>query len=201
MPRRLISFPAYRHHKARNSAVVSFTHGRDIYLGPWKSRRSRELYDQLIALWLQHGRTLPDEVLANFCTGEPTVDVHLDLRRRTPRIADDSKSSADDSRPLADSDAGWTLRQLADEFNAHAVIYYRKHDRSTREAEQIAEALVVAVELFGAQPVSQFGPLRFQQVRDAMVGKGWSRSYRTNPLMPLPSRDRTASPPHFFWLW
>jgi hypothetical protein len=66
MPKLAYSVPKYRRHKAKNLAVVSFGRGRDIYLGPWKSRRSRELYDQLIALWLQHGRSLPDEVLAEF---------------------------------------------------------------------------------------------------------------------------------------
>ncbi len=33
------------------------------------------------------------------------------------------------------------------------------------------------MQVFGKEPASQFGPLKFQLVRDAMVAKGWSRSY------------------------
>ncbi len=169
MPRCLISIPKYRRKKSRNLAVVSFDH-RDVYLGPWKSRRSRELYDQLIAVWLQHGRNLPDDVLANFCVGE--VDVHVHMGIASPpappsRVEIVSAGNSDDI----------SLAALAEEYNRHAEVYYRKNGLSTREAGAIAEALTVSVELFGAEPASEFGPLRFQQVRDAMVGKGWSRPY------------------------
>ena len=67
-----------------------------------------------------------------------------------------------------------TLRQLADQYNAHATVYYRKHGRSTREAGAIKEALAVAVGMYCDEPVNEFGPLKLQLVRDAMVGKGWS---------------------------
>ncbi|MEZ6128957.1 MAG: site-specific integrase [Planctomycetaceae bacterium] len=49
MPARRI--PAYRHHKARNLAVVTLN-GRDIYLGEFDSPESRAKYDTLIADWL-----------------------------------------------------------------------------------------------------------------------------------------------------
>ncbi len=167
MPKLSLAVPRYRLYRPKHLAVVNFGRGRDVYLGPWKSRRSRELYDQLVSLWLQHGRNLPDEVLARFCTADPNVHVHLDLSKPNAKSA---------ALMPADSD-GLTLQELAAQYDAHARVYYRKRGKSTREAEQIAEALAIAVELFGAQPVSQFGPLRFQQVREAMVGKGWSRSY------------------------
>ena len=49
--------PAYRHHKARNLAVVRID-GRDHYLGPWKSKASYLEYDRVIAEWMANGRTL-----------------------------------------------------------------------------------------------------------------------------------------------
>ncbi|MDZ4688166.1 MAG: site-specific integrase [Planctomycetaceae bacterium] len=38
-------------------------------------------------------------------------------------------------------------------------------------------AIRILRETFGAVPVSDFGPLRFRVVRDAMIGKGWSRGF------------------------
>ncbi len=84
MPRLSLAVPKYRHNRPKNLAVVNFGRGRDVYLGPWKSQRSRQLCDQLITLWLQHGRTLPDDVLANFCTDDREVHVHLKSHR--PRL-------------------------------------------------------------------------------------------------------------------
>jgi integrase len=43
--------PSYRHHKARNLAVVTIN-GKDHYLGPYESPQSREKYHRLIAEWL-----------------------------------------------------------------------------------------------------------------------------------------------------
>ena len=41
MPRLVHENPAYRHHKKSGNAVVTLD-GRDRYLGPWKSKESRE---------------------------------------------------------------------------------------------------------------------------------------------------------------
>lgn len=170
MPKLPLAVPKYRHYRPKNLAVVNFGRGRDVYLGPWKSQRSRQLYDQLITLWLQHGRSLPDDVLANFGAGESSVHVHLSL---TPPSAAPGPLHS----PVTSPEPTITLWQLADQYNAHAAVYYRKHGRSTRESGAIKEALAVAVEMYGDEPVIEFGPLKFQLVRDAMVGKKWSRRY------------------------
>jgi integrase len=47
--------PAYRHHKARNLAVVTIA-GKDRYLGPYGSPESHEMYARLIADWHASGR-------------------------------------------------------------------------------------------------------------------------------------------------
>jgi integrase len=56
MPRR--NPPSYRLHKPSGQAVVTLN-GKDIYLGLFGSRASREKYDQLIAEWLSSGRQPP----------------------------------------------------------------------------------------------------------------------------------------------
>ncbi len=57
MPRR-DAVPKYRHHKARNLALVHLN-GRDHYLGPYNSPESRAEYNRLVAQWLTGGRSLP----------------------------------------------------------------------------------------------------------------------------------------------
>ena len=52
------SQPSYRHHKARNVAVVTID-GKNHYLGPWQSPESHEKYAALIAEWTRSGGTLP----------------------------------------------------------------------------------------------------------------------------------------------
>lgn len=109
-----------RPYRPKNLAVVNFGRGRDVYLGPWKSQRSRQLYDPLITLWLQHGRSLPDEVLTKFGAGESSVHLHLSL---TPP----STAPVPSHSPVTHPEPTITLRQLEDQYNAHATTYYRKH--------------------------------------------------------------------------
>ena len=192
MPRLSLAVPKYRRYRPKNLAVVNFGRGRDVYLGPWKSRRSRELYDQLIALWLQNGRTLLNEVLADFCLDNSDVHVGPAAVSSSP-----TPCAPLDCRP-EESTSSVTLGQLAEQYNAHAVTYYRKNGRTTREAEQVAEALGVAVGMFGDELAASFGPLRIQQVRDAMIQRGWSRPYinkqcgRIKLRIPLGGDSRTG---------
>jgi integrase len=48
--------PKYCRHRASGQAVVRLG-GRDVYLGPYRSRGSREAYDRAVAEWLAGGRT------------------------------------------------------------------------------------------------------------------------------------------------
>jgi integrase len=53
-----LKVPSYRHHKARNLAVVKLN-GKDFYLGRYNSAESREAYERLIAEWLLRNRKPP----------------------------------------------------------------------------------------------------------------------------------------------
>jgi hypothetical protein len=59
--------PSYRLHKASGQVIVTLG-GRDIYLGPYGSRASRDSYDRLLAEWLQNGRR---PIFNSAWTGEP----------------------------------------------------------------------------------------------------------------------------------
>jgi integrase len=58
MPRLTRKIPAYRHHKARDLAVVTLG-GQDFYLGIFGSPESKAQYDRLIGEWLAAGRHAP----------------------------------------------------------------------------------------------------------------------------------------------
>ena len=58
MPRLTQRNPKYRQHRASGQAIVTI-HGRDYYLGPWKSKASKAEYDRLIAEYLANGRQSP----------------------------------------------------------------------------------------------------------------------------------------------
>jgi hypothetical protein len=55
MPRLTGKNPSYRKHKASGQAVVTLS-GRDFYLGPWRSAKSKAEHARLIREW--HARKL-----------------------------------------------------------------------------------------------------------------------------------------------
>lgn len=65
--------PSYRRHRAIGQAVVTIN-ARDLYLGPYNSKSSHELYQQLIKEWIANDPVLPatgngftiEELLAAF---------------------------------------------------------------------------------------------------------------------------------------
>jgi hypothetical protein len=61
MPRLPESVPKYRRHRATGQAVVTIN-GRDIYLGPHRSRASKLLCDQKITEWLASARSPSYEI-------------------------------------------------------------------------------------------------------------------------------------------
>jgi integrase len=54
-----IRIPKSTQHKASGQAVVRLA-GRDLYLGPWRSKAARIEYDRLVAEWLAAGRRAVD---------------------------------------------------------------------------------------------------------------------------------------------
>jgi integrase len=58
MPRLVHKLPKYRRHKGSGQAIVSLC-GREVYLGPWKSKRSRLEYQRLLAEFVAADRTPP----------------------------------------------------------------------------------------------------------------------------------------------
>lgn len=94
MPRLRHQVPKYRHHRASGQAMVTI-HGRDYYLGRYRSAASRKEYNRLVAEYLARDRQPPPaapeeltivELIAAYWrhvkayyrkAGEPTSEVHL----------------------------------------------------------------------------------------------------------------------------
>ncbi len=60
MPKLSSAVPRYRRHKATGQAVVRLA-GRDIYLGKYGTKASREAHQRLVAEWLDNGGRLPTD--------------------------------------------------------------------------------------------------------------------------------------------
>jgi integrase len=142
----LPKIPSYRHHKARNLAVVTID-GKDVYLGTHNSPESHERYKRLIAEWLAEGqRTVPSA--AAKCLHEQPAAVS--------------------KRPL--------VNELILAFFTHADRHYRRQDgKPTSELSEYRRTLGLLRELYGRTYADEFGPKALKAVRAQMIQTGWSR--------------------------
>lgn len=60
MPRLTHLHPSYRLQKQSGQVIVTLS-GKDFYLGPHSSEKSRAEYDRLLGEWLDNGRCWPQE--------------------------------------------------------------------------------------------------------------------------------------------
>lgn len=86
-----------------------------------------------------------------------------------------------------------SIMQVCLAFKRHAETYYRKPDGTpTSELNTIGQAVRVLRELYGRTPAAEFDVLKLKAVRDAMVRKGWCRSYVNKQVSRLKSVFRWA---------
>ena len=71
--------PRYRFHKKSGQAIVTLS-GKDFYLGPYDSEKSRDEYDRLLAKWLANGRCWPQELESD----RSYVEQYLNARLTPP---------------------------------------------------------------------------------------------------------------------
>lgn len=70
-----------------------------------------------------------------------------------------------------------TVVELIARFWDHAQAYYRKDGQPTDEVNNFRQALRPLRELYGDVRAAEFGPLKLKHVRQAMIDKGWSRTW------------------------
>lgn len=73
----------------------------------------------------------------------------------------------------ARTSAGPTLVEILLPYLRHAEPYYGPGS----ELKAIKSALKTARELYGREPIAEFGPKRLAAVREAFIRKGWARQY------------------------
>lgn len=91
--------PAYRLHKASGKAVVTLG-GRDVYLGEFRSRVSKQNYDRHVAEWLASGRQTTQSVIAHEITVVEILAAFKLYAEAYYRKHDRSTRTADHFRPL-----------------------------------------------------------------------------------------------------
>lgn len=80
MPKLKSSLPKYRLHRASGQAVVTL-YGKDIYLGPWRSKASKLEYDRLIREWVAGGRPTRQVAGTNDITVVELAAAYLDFAK------------------------------------------------------------------------------------------------------------------------
>ena len=70
---------------------------------------------------------------------------------------------------------GLLVVQVLRAYWRHAKSYYRKDGRPTGELHPLLQAIKLTRALFGRLPCAEFGPLKLQAVRQAMIQRGWTR--------------------------
>ncbi len=70
-----------------------------------------------------------------------------------------------------------TLAEAVEAYDRHAAVYYRKAGKPTKQLERVRRSLSVAVHLYGREPVTEFDAARLEDVRAAMIRRGWSRTH------------------------
>ena len=78
--------------------------------------------------------------------------------------------------PISADERPATIAELAAEYWAHAVRYYRRDGRPTTEVGLIRLALRPLAALYGDLPVAEFGPLKLKAVRQRMIAAGLART-------------------------
>lgn len=68
-----------------------------------------------------------------------------------------------------------SVDELALRYIEHARKHYRKNGRETSEVASIRAGLRVLVAIAGKLRARDFGPLKLQEVRDAMIARNWKR--------------------------
>jgi integrase len=137
--------PSYRRHRSSGQAIVVLNR-QMIYLGPWKSKASREAYDRIIGEWFANGRRLP----------------------RQTRSAG--------AAPAGAAPADISVAELIVRFMEHAETYYRHGDGTqTDEIWAFRSVFKILNRLYGRTAAADFGPLALESCRNAMIEKGWVR--------------------------
>jgi integrase len=78
--------------------------------------------------------------------------------------------------------SGLTVSEALLAFREHVESTYRKDGKPTREVDNYGDALRPVRLLFGETPLADFGPVRFREVRQAMIAAGASRTTVNNRM-------------------
>ena len=128
--------PAYRLHKARQSAVVTID-GKNFYLGVYGSLESREKYARLIA---EHAAA-------------PSLASIVEAVNPTRTVADVLLAYLDFAK----------------------TYYVNSEGKPSNQYGCCRNAAQVVLDLYGSLSANEFGPLKLQAARQAMIEKSTPR--------------------------
>ncbi len=140
--------PKYRHHKARNCAVVRID-GDDKYLGPYNSPESIEKYNRLIGEWLIRG------TVSKPAPSSPAQDSSV-----TP------SAQSGPSPPI-------TVLEFLKAYYAYAEGYYRPPSTELKNMKAACKPLRL---LYGSVPVCELDQISLMAIQEYLVKEGLCRN-------------------------
>jgi hypothetical protein len=86
-------------------------------------------------------------------------------------------------RRMAQTGADITLVELLAAFSGHVRAYYcDAQSNSTSDLAHFKQVIAPLNKLFGATPAREFGPLKLEAIRNAVIQANWSRTYINNQV-------------------
>jgi integrase len=149
MPRLTNRPPRQCHHTGTDQDVI-YIGGKAIYLGKHGSKEAKQRYQQEVAKWYAAQ------------SGQPAAP-----RSEPPH---QSTSNHADLTPVKLQTP--TIAEVLVQFKAHAERYYG----TSRETDNLREALGPLREKFGYLPMDEFGPLQLRSIRNEWVEEGLARN-------------------------
>jgi hypothetical protein len=105
-----------------------------------------------------------------------SVESHAEYKRLIAEWLAAGPQSAPPASPYADQPDP-TVSELILAFWGHVQSYYVKDGEPTSEVDTVHRALRPIRDLYGHTPARNFGPLALKACQEAMITKGWARTY------------------------
>lgn len=89
-----------------------------------------------------------------------------------------SRSSGLDPELLAPDAPSVSVNEVCLAFVKNVMPKYRTADGKPSDEQECLKGVIrILRELFGESPATKFGPVKLRTAREAMIGRGWKRSY------------------------
>lgn len=198
MPRLIYTVPKYRRHKASGQAIVTI-HGKDHYLGPWKSRASQLEYDRLIAEWQAAGRPVASTSSPGDLTIAEVADRYFEFAKQHYRKNGESTREVDNVRHALRPLLKLYESTLVGQFGPKALKAIQHHMIQTGLSRRVINSRIGRIKrLFRWAVSEELAPASLSHSLDTVAGlqRGRTEAREIEPVSPVADEVVEATLPH-----